>query len=45
VQAVCMPLTLRMELMHDGYCCYPVSQNTVTVALEGLCMGHRGAMG
>ena len=27
-----MPLTLRRELMYDAYCCYPVSENAVTVA-------------
>ena len=45
VQTVCIPLLLRRMLMHDAYCCYPVSQNTVTVTLEGLCMGHRGCTG
>jgi len=40
-----MPLLLLRVLMHDASCCYPVPQDIVIVALEGLCMGHRGAMG
>ena len=35
VLAVCMPVLLSASLIHGTFCCYQVSQNIVTVAIEG----------
>ena len=45
VRAVCMPLTLRRELMHDACCCYPGILGNRYSSIRGGMHGPQGGYG